>query len=285
MPGILVPAEAIYAVVLLAAISHAVWNALVKTSADPLITLALIRFVGLFTGLSLLAAVPAPGPGSWPFLAAAVLAHYAYYAFMLAGYRAGDLSRVYPIARGVAPLVVTGLAAALAAEPLRPVQTAAVLLTSAGIMLLAFERGAPQRRAAWLALGMGLSIAGYTFLNGMGVRGAGTVLGYFAWLEIGTGAGVVVFTLLRRPTWRTAVLHAGPAKGIAGGVLSVAGYLIGLWAISLLPMGPVTAVRETSVVFGALIGVLFLGEPLGYRRIAAAGLVASGIAVLALAVG
>ncbi|NIP74886.1 MAG: EamA family transporter [Xanthomonadales bacterium] len=279
------PAEAIYAIVLLAAVSHAVWNALVKASADPLITLALIRLVGLVTGLSLLAAVPAPGPASWAYLAAAVLAHYAYYSFMLAGYRAGDLSRVYPIARGVAPLVVTGLAAWLAAEPLAPGQTAAVLLTSAGILLLAFERGAPQRAAAWFALGMGLSIAGYTFLNGMGVRGAGTVLGYFAWLEIGTGAGVVAFTVVRRPNWRAAAARAGIARGLAGGVLSAGGYLIGLWAISLLPMGPVTAMRETSVVFGALIGVLVLGEPLGRRRIAAAILVAAGIAILALLAG
>jgi len=280
-----VPAEAIYAIVLLAAISHAVWNALVKASADPLITLALIRFVGLVTGLSLLAAVPAPDPASWPYLGAAVLAHYAYYSFMLAGYRVGDLSRVYPIARGVAPLVVTGLAAWLAAEPLTPGQTAAVLLTSGGILLLAFERGAPQRVAAWFALGMGLSIASYTFLNGMGVRGSGTVLGYFAWLEIGTGSAVVAFTLLRRPNWRAATARVGIAKGLAGGVFSAGGYLIGLWAISLLPMGPVTAVRETSVVFGALIGVLVLGEPLGHRRIAAAALVAAGVATLALLTG
>ena len=241
------PAEAIYAIVLLAAISHAVWNALVKASADPLITLALIRFVGLITGLSLLTAVPTPDPASWPYLAAAVLAHFAYYSFMLAGYRVGDLSRVYPIARGVAPLVVTGLAALLAAEPPTPGQTAAVLMTSGGILLLAFERGAPQRAAAWFALGMGLSIASYTFLNGMGVRGSGTVLGYFAWLEIGTGSAVVAFTMLRRPNWRAAAARAGLAKGLAGGVFSVGGYLIGLWAISLLPKTCVSGPSSTLI--------------------------------------
>ena len=276
------PAEVVYGVVLLAAVSHAVWNALVKASADRLLTLAVIRAVGLATGLSLLPFVSSPAPESWPYLVAAVLAHYGYYAFMLAGYRVGDLSRVYPIARGVAPLLVTGLAAWLAAEPLALAQVAAVLLASAGVLVLAFERGPPQRAATLFALAMGVSIASYTFLNGMGARRAASLLGYFAWLEIGTGASVVMFTILRRGIVHPGFGAGNLARGIAGGAMSVGGYLAGIWAITLLPMGPVTAVRETSVVFGALIGVLVLGEPLGHRRIAAAVLVATGVAMLAV---
>ena len=276
------PAELVYGVVLLAAVSHAVWNALVKASADRLLTLAVIRAVGLATGLALLPFVPAPAPESWPYLAAAILAHFAYYTFMLAGYRVGDLSRVYPIARGVAPLLVTGLAAWLAAEPLTALQLAAVTLASAGVLLLAFERGRPQPGAAGFALAMGLAIASYTFLNGMGARRAATLLGYFAWLETGTGAGVVLYTWARRGLVHPGFGVGNLARGIAGGAMSVGGYLAGIWAITLLPMGPVTAVRETSVVFGALIGVVVLGEPLGQRRIAAAAMVAAGIALLAL---
>ena len=268
------PAELIYGTVLLAAISHAIWNAMVKASTDRLVTLALIRAVGFGTGLVLLPFVPAPSPEAWPYLAAAVLAHFAYYTFMLAGYGVGDLSRVYPIARGIAPLTVTALAAWVVGEALTPGQFAAVLFASAGVLILAFESGIPRGAALWFALAMGLSIASYTFLNGMGVRTGGTVLGYFAWLEFATGLGVLIFTGFRRPDALQAVRMAGPVLGLTGGVLSVGGYLIGLWAIGLLPMGPVTAVRETSVVFGALIGVLILGEPMGRRRIAAATLVA-----------
>jgi drug/metabolite transporter (DMT)-like permease len=276
------PVEAIYGVVLLAAFAHALWNAMVKASSDRLLALATIRTVGLVFGCLLIFFVPMPDAESWPFLIAAIFVHYAYYAFMLGGYRVGDLSQVYPIARGIAPLLVTGLAASLAGERLSVGQLAAVLLTSTGIAVLAFGRGAPQKGAVTFAVATGVTIAGYTFLNGLGARLGGTVLGYLALLEIGTGAGVVLFTVLRR---RAEILVFGRSqgfRGVAAGFLSVGGYLAGLWAITLLPMGPVTAVRETSVVFGAIIGVVVLRESYGPLRIAAACLVAAGIVALTL---
>ncbi len=276
------PNEAIYGVVLLAALAHALWNAMVKASSDRLLTLATIRAVGLVVGCLLVFFVPLPAPQSWPFLIAAVFVHYAYYTFMLHGYRVGDLSQVYPIARGVAPLLVAALAASLAGERLAGGQLAAVMLTSTGIVILAFGRGGPRQGAVPIALATGVAIAGYTFLNGLGVRQGGTVLGYFAWLEIGTGTGVVLFTLLRRRAGIVVLGRAQGFRGIIAGFLSVGGYLAGLWAITLLPMAPVTAMRETSVVFGAIIGVVVFRESLGPQRIAAAGLVAAGIMALTL---
>lgn len=276
------PNEAIYGVVLLAAFAHALWNAMIKTSSDRLLTLATIRAVGLVFGCLLVFFVPMPAPKSWPFLIAAIFVHYAYYAFMLNGYRVGDLSQVYPIARGVAPLLVAGLAASLVGEHLTVGQLAAVLLTSTGIVVLAFSRGRPQKGAVPFAVATGVTIAGYTVLNGLGVRLGGTVLGYLAWLEIGTGVGVLLVTVHRR---RAELLVFSPSqglRGIAAGFLAVGGYLAGLWAITLLPMAPVTAVRETSVVFAAIIGVVVLRESLGPQRIAAACLVAAGIVALAL---
>lgn len=276
------PSEAIYGVVLLAAFAHALWNALVKASSDRLLTLATIRAVGLVLGCLLLFFVPLPAPRSWPFLIGAIAVHYAYYAFMLNSYRVGDLSQVYPIARGLAPLLVTGLAAFLVGERLTVGQLAAVALTSTGIMILALSRGAPQRGAVLFAVATGVTIAGYTFLNGLGVRHGGTVLGYLACLEIGTGSGVLLVTVLRR---RAGILVFGRSqglRGIAAGLLSVGGYLAALWAITLLPMAPVTAVRETSVIFGAIIGVVTLRESFGPRRIAGACLVAAGIVTLML---
>lgn len=276
------PNEAIYGVVLLAALAHALWNAMVKASSDRLLTLAAIRAVGLVFGCLLIFFVPMPAPKSWPFLISAIFVHYAYYALMLRGYRVGDFSQVYPIARGVAPLLVAALAASLVGEQLTVGQLAAVLLTSTGIVVLAFSRGSPQKGAVPMALATGATIAGYTFLNGLGVRHGGTVLGYLAWLEIGTGVGVLLATVLRR---RAKMLVFGPSQGLRGmaaGFLSVGGYLAGLWAISLLPMAPVTAIRETSVVFGAIIGVVVFRESLGPQRIAAACLVVAGIMALTL---
>jgi drug/metabolite transporter (DMT)-like permease len=276
------PDEAIYGVVLLAALAHALWNAMLKASSDRLLTLATIRTVGLVIGCMLVFVVPMPAPKSWPFLIAAIFVHYAYYACMLGGYRVGDLSQVYPIARGLAPLLVAGLAASLLGEHLTVGQLVAVLLTSTGIVVLAFNRGAPRKGAVPFAVATGVTIAGYTFLNGLGVRLGGTVLGYLALLEIGTGSGVLLVTVLRRHAEINVFARMQGLRGIAAGFLSVGGYLAGLWAIALLPMGPVTAVRETSVVFGAIIGVLVLRESLGPRRIAAACLVATGIVALTL---
>lgn len=276
------PDEAIYGVVLLAAFAHALWNAMLKASSDRLLTLATIRAVGLLIGCLLVFFVPVPAPASWPYLIAAILFHYAYYAFMLNGYRLGDLSQVYPIARGIAPLLVAGLAASLLGEHLTIGQFAAVALTSAGIVVLAFSRGAPIKGAVPFALATGAMIAGYTFLNGLGVRHGGTVLGYLALLEIGTGFGVLLVIVMRRGAGTGFSANLQGLKDITAGFLAVGGYLAGLWAISLLPMGPVTAVRETSVVFGAMIGVMMLRERFGPQRIAAACLVATGIAALAL---
>lgn len=276
------PNEAIYGVVLLAALAHALWNAMVKASSDRLLTLAAIRAVGLVFGCSLIFFVPMPAPTSWPFLIAAIFVHYAYYALMLYGYRVGDLSQVYPIARGVAPLLVAALAASLVGEHLTVGQLAAVLLTSTGIVVLAFSRGSPRKGAVPIALATGATIAGYTFLNGLGVRHGGTVLGYLAWLEIGTGAGVLLVTVLRRRAEMLVFGRSQGLRGIAAGFLSVGGYLAGLWAMTLLPMAPVTAIRETSVVFGAIIGVVVFRERLGLQRIAAACLVAAGIMALTL---
>ncbi len=276
------PDEAIYGVVLLAALAHALWNAMVKASSDRLLTLATIRAVGLVFGCLLLFFVPMPAPKSWPFLIAAIFIHYAYYAFMLNGYRVGDFSQVYPIARGVAPLLVAALAAFLVGEHLSVGQLAAVLLTSTGIVILALGRGRPRKGAVPFAVATGVTIAGYTFLNGLGVRHGGTVLGYLAWLEIGTGVGVVLVTVLRRRAGILAIAPSQGLRGIAAGVLAVGGYLAGLWAITLLPMAPVTAMRETSVVFGAIIGVVVFRESLGPQRIAAACLVAAGIMALTL---
>jgi drug/metabolite transporter (DMT)-like permease len=276
------PNEAIYGVVLLAAVAHALWNAIVKASSDKLLTLATIRAMGLAFGCLLIFFVPMPAPKSWPFLIAAIFVLYAYYAFVLNGYRVGDFSLVYPIARGVAPLLVAGLAASLVGELLTVGQLVAVLLTSTGIVVLAFNRGARQKGAVPFAIATGVSIAGYTFLNGLGVRHGGTVLGYLALLEIGTGTGVLLFTILRRRAGIIVFSRSQGFRGIAAGFLSIGGYLAGLWAITLLPMAPVTAIRETSVVFGAIIGVVVLRESLGPQRIAAACLVAAGIMALML---
>lgn len=274
------PHSTLYALVLAAAVAHASWNAMVKNSGDRLLMLASIRVVGLLTGLAVAAVVPLPSAESVPFLLAAATVHYLYYALMLNAYRVGDMSQVYPIARGVAPLLVAVLAAVLAGELLGPLSALAVLVVSTGIFLLAWSGHTVNRKAVVLALLTGVAIASYSFLSGLGVRKSQSLLGYIAWLEIATGVGMASVAYVRRKPVLVEFARTQWRSGLVAGVLAVAGYAIALWAMSVLAMAPVVALRETSVVFAAIIGSVFLREGFAGRRVAAATTVLVGIVLL-----
>lgn len=274
--------NALYGLVLVAALAHASWNAMVKSSNDRLLMLASIRVVGLVAGLVVAGLVPLPSAESIPFLAAATAVHYLYYALMLNAYRVGDMSQVYPIARGFAPLLVAFLASVFAGEALGPLSTVAVLLISGGIFLLAWSGGSLNRQAVCFALLTGFAIAGYSFLSGLGIRKSQSLLGYIAWLEIATGVGMVSVAYVRRKPVLLEFARTKWQSGLVAGVLSVIGYAISLWAMSSLALAPVVALRETSVVFAAIIGGVFLREGFAGRRVAAAVVVLAGIVLLSV---
>lgn len=272
---------ALYALVLVAAVAHASWNAMVKSSGDRLLMLASIRVVGLLAGLAVAVVVPLPSAESIPYLLAAAAVHYLYYALMLGAYRAGDMNQVYPIARGSAPLLVALLAAVLAGERLGPLPTLAVLVLSFGIFLLASSGRSVNRKAVVLALVTGIAIAGYSFLSGLGTRKSQSLLGYIAWLEVATRIGMASVAYVRRKPVLVEFARTQWRSGLVAGSLSVTGYGIALWAMSALALAPVVALRETSVVFAAIIGSVFLREGFAGRRVAAAVTVVVGIALLA----
>jgi uncharacterized membrane protein len=272
---------AAYAAVLVAALAHASWNALLKNSGDRVLMLSSIRLVGLVAGIVTAALVPLPSAESLPYLAGAAAIHYAYFALMIASYRVGDMNQVYPIARGIAPVLVLLPAAWLAGETIGAVPVLAVGLISAGVALLASGGKSTSRTALVLAVCTGISIAGYSVLSGEGIRRSGSLLGYIAWLEISTGVGMVCFASTRSTQALSAFVQAHWRPALAAGVLSVAGFGIALVAMSVAPIAQVVALRETSVVFAACIGSLFLGERFGARRIAASVIVASGLVLLA----
>jgi drug/metabolite transporter (DMT)-like permease len=206
---------------------------------------------------------------------------FGYYALLLRSYDIGDMSVVYPLARGLAPVLTTMAAALLIGETLSAGQTAAVALISLGIMALSFGSGA-SRTAVGYALATGVSVAAYSFTSGMGVRSGGTVLGFQAWLEIVNGVALLGFALLTRRRAALDYARRQAARGLLAGLLSVLGFLCYLAAAQSLPLGPVTALRETSVIFGAVIGTFVLKEAFGLRRITAATMMVLGIALLAV---
>jgi len=273
-------AAVLYGLVILSAIAHASWNALMKSAGDRMLTMAALRLTGLTIGLCALPFVDLPAPESWKWLALTAAVQFAYYVLLVRSYGAGDMSVVYPLARGLAPVLTTVAAALAIGETLNGGQTAAVTLISLGIMALSFGAGA-RRGAVLLALATGVSVAAYSFFGGIGVRAAGTVLGFQACLEIVTGLGTVSYVVAVRRADLAAYARRSGAVGVLAGVISVVGFLAFLAAAQRLPLGPVTALRETSVIFGAVIGTFVLKEGFGLRRIAAATMVVLGIALLA----
>jgi drug/metabolite transporter (DMT)-like permease len=272
----------VLSLVLAAALLHATWNALVKSGADPFVRLAVVNAVGGLCTLPLLLLAAPPAPASWPYLLGSVLVHHVYYLALGYGYRFGDLSHVYPIARGIAPPLVAIVAWAVADEGLGLLGLLAILIISGGIISLAFTNDGRLVALKPLAFGLitGLTIAAYTLFDGLGGRAAGDVLGYIAWLFVidAVPFSVLVACLYRRQLGPALVECWRPAA--LGGALSVIAYGLVIWAMTLTPMAAVSALRETSVILAALIGTRLLREPFGTRRVLAASAVAVGVIML-----
>ena len=275
-------AALLYGLVILSAIANAAWNALMKSAGDRVMTMVAIRTVGLLLGLAALPFVDWPAPASWKWLALTAAVMFAYYALLIRSYDIGDMSVVYPLARGLAPVLTTIAAFIAIGEALSLGQIAAVAMISLGIMVLSFGAGASSG-AVGFALATGISVATYSFFAGLGVRSAGTVLGFQACLEIVVGVGMLCYGVAVRRAGFLAYARRHGALGLLTGVVSVAGFLAYLVAARYLPLGPVTALRETSVIFGTVLGTVFLKEGFGPRRTAAALLVTVGIMLLAMA--
>lgn len=217
----------------------------------------------------------------WLYLAASVAIHLVYQLVLAYAYEWGDLSQVYPIARGLSPLIVAVLAAAFAAEPLGPRGAAGVVVVTLAIGSLAFGQRIPaDPRSLGAAFLIGVLIAGYTFVDAKGIRASARPLDYIAW-----SFPLHVFPLTAVVVWRRwgelrPYLRRHGATGMGGGAMAAMAYGLVLWAMSMTPMAAVSALRETSVVFAAFIGSRVLGEPFGARRVVASAFVALGIVLI-----
>ncbi|HSG90339.1 MAG TPA: EamA family transporter [Pseudomonadales bacterium] len=273
-------------VVLLAAMLHAGWNALVKVNADPLVTLALMTAGAALAAICALPFVPAPGAAALPWLGLAVLIHSAYKFCLLRAYALGDFGHVYPLARGTAPLLVTLISVLWVGEALSASSLAAVLLLATGVMSLALRGGArplrESRAPVLYALATASFIGSYSVVDALGARAAVSPHGYVVWLFIADAVPICTLALVRRRGRVIAALGAHWRPGLAGGAMSLLAYWLVIWAMSVSPMAPVSALRETSVLFAALLSVVVLREGFGPVRVFATVCVAAGIGLLAL---
>ena len=269
--------------VLLAAVMHAAWNVLVKFGDDALVNMTLIVGMAGLIALAFTPFVSFPDPQSWIFLLGSVLTHIGYYVFLLFGYRYGDLSLVYPIARGSAPLLVGVTSWMFVGEVLSTIEMLGVAAISAGIFSLAIDRAAGREhtwRPVIFGLLTGLTIMGYTLCDGQGVRVAGDKYGYIVWLFVLDSPALIVMAYLRRGPAMFALAARHWKVGAIGGALSMAAYGIAIYAMSQAFMAQVAALRETSVIFAAIFSALILKERFHPRRYAAVAMVALGAVLL-----
>jgi drug/metabolite transporter (DMT)-like permease len=272
------------AAVLVAALLHAAWNSIAHGIGDRLIGFAMIGVVDLVGGGALAAVAGPPSAGAWPYIVASAVVHVGYNLLLLASYQLGEFSQVYPLARGTAPLVVALASVVLLDRPLPPQDLAGVLAVSAGLIGLVLVGGRPGRKelpSVAAAVATGLLIALYTVIDGLGVA-EGPLLSYIGWMFFLQGPVLPVLAVLRRGRRLPALLRRHAPAGLAGGAISLAAYSIVLWAQTSGALAPIAALRESSIVFGALIGAVFLGEPLGHRRAVAAAVVLAGVLALSL---
>lgn len=276
---------AVLAAVLVAACAHAGWNAIAHGIDDKLVSIALVNAGCLVCAVPLVLLVAPPQRPAWGYLAVSVALHVVYNVALMVSYRLGDFGQTYPLARGTSPLVVTGLAAIFAGERPTGGQLAGVGLICAGLAVLVFygrRRHPVPAVTVGAAVGTGVVIAGYTVVDGIGIRLAGSWIGYVAWLMVLESAFVPAAALVSRRRRLLADTSGVWHIGLAGGALSLVAYGLVLWAQTRAPLAPVAALRESSIVIAAVIGTVVFGERFGAARIVSTLCVAAGIATLYL---
>ena len=275
----------VLSVILLSALLHAGWNAAVRASSDKLLAALHVVCGAAVLGLPLLWLLPAPAPESWPYLLASGLIHVAYFALVARAYQGADLGLAYPLMRGTAPVLVAAVAALWLHELPTPLGWLGIALICSGVLALAgraWQQGLQHPGAAWAALANAGVIALYTLVDGLGVRLAGQALSYTVWLFVLNAAFVLPWVILRRGRavlrapagiWRTMLL---------GGAGTLGAYGLVLWAMTQTSIASVAALRETSIVFAALIGTFLLREGWSRLRLVSALLVCAGAVLIKL---
>lgn len=281
--GFFVSLEVI-AFVLFAALLHATWNAIVKAGTDKSLDAALVSAGGAVAALPFLALLPLPAPAAWPFIGVSAILQFAYFQLVAAAYRIGDIGIVYPIMRGVAPLIIVASSGYILGEQLSGGALAGIVTICAGILTLAFEARHSSRQAMILALINACVIATYTYVDGIGARTAGNAISYTLWMALLPPVLLFSWAISRRGA-KAVISHVRINwwRGIIGGGGSIGSYGVALWAMTKAPVAMVAALRESSILFALIISVLVLKERASPWRYVAGAVIAAGVLVLRLA--
>jgi drug/metabolite transporter (DMT)-like permease len=276
----------VFLAVLFAAACHAGWNALIKVGLDPLSTTTLISLGAGLVALAFVPLVGVPAWAAWPWLITSVVVHLFYFASLIESYRTGDLGQVYPIARGSAPLMTATVTTLFVGEKLSLIGWSGILALMVGVLLLSARGGRElakvDRRAIGFALFTALTVCGYSVVDGIGARLSGNANAYSLWLFVGIAVAMLPYAIFRDGRDVVPAMQRFWRRGLAGGALQLLSYGIAIWAMTVAPIAIVATLRETSVLFGAIIAVVVLKEPLRAARILAACLIVCGLIMIRL---
>ncbi|CAN7585085.1 EamA family transporter [Pararhizobium sp. LjRoot238] len=271
---------AVIGLALFAAVLHATWNAFLRSGADRLWTVTVMSLAMAVVATPFAAVFPLPSSAAWPYLFLSSCLQVGYSVFLVLAYRHGELGQVYPIVRGSVPLLVTLGGLVFAGEHLTLPAMIGVVLVALGIMSLSLGRTRASTTSILFALLTGLFIASYATVDAIGVRISGNASSYAIWIFLIYGTLMTATFVAMQRKLTVDVRSPETWKAIGGGMVSLIAYGAVIAAFALAPAGPVTALRETSVVFAALIGRMFLGEALTVRRVTACAIVALGAVCL-----
>jgi drug/metabolite transporter (DMT)-like permease len=254
---------------MMAALLHAGWNSVIKVGLDRFSTMLLLAFVQAFVAIPLLLFVPMPSSGAWGWIAVAALLHTGYKIFLIKAYERADLSLVYPLARGTAPLLVFLFSCLFLGTSFTRAEIMAIVIISVGILVMSGKgasgsivgmRGCHQYGFIF-SLIPAIFTASYTLVDGMGARAAGTASGFILWMVVGDAGGMLLYALTtRRGNWLPALLPAWK-NGLSAGVMSLGAYWITVWAFTKAPIALVASLRETSILFATVIAATLIREP------------------------
>lgn len=271
----------IAALVLGSALLHATWNVLLRSGADRLWSITVMSLMSGAVAAVAVFVIPMPAVASWPYAVVSGLLQIGYCLFLVWAYEKGELGQVFPIARGVAPLLVALGAAALAGERLSIPAWAGLALVSSGILGLSLGRERLGAHPTLLALASGGFIAAYMVCDGIGVRLSGHPIGYFAWMSVAQAAPMPLVYFAIRRRWPAVRPDRETAKALGGGAISMVAYGVVVWAMAGALMAKVSGLRETSILFATILAALFLKERFTLRRGVCAVLITAGALLLA----
>jgi len=270
---------AVFVAVLFAALLHASWNAVVRTGTSKMTSMLMVSIGSGVIGLAVALNRPLPAADIWPWIVASGLIRTGYQLFLTYAYEHGDLSRVYPIARGAAPLMVLVVGAFVLNDVISGVQLAGILALGAGILLMAhgvFANG-ESRRLVPFALGSAVATAAYSLVDGVGARLAGDAVAFVSWALFVTALFFTPVVVISRGPAVLLASRRAWAIGAVAAAASFAAYAIVVWAFTQAPIALVTALRETSILFAVMIGWWFFGERMDRGKMVAAGLIVGGV--------